>query len=380
MNKKGKKFNPKRFKEARIVRGFSIKELADEIGVTRQAVSQYQIGETTPKQETMFRIINVLNFPKSFFYRNYEEDFVGNTFFRANATATKKSKETQYHKTLLAGYIYEYLSKHIEFPEINLPDVSFFNDDWDNDSIEELATMVRKSWGIDDNPISNIIHLLEKNGIMVFSVDTESKKVDAFAQHRKSVPFVFVGNDKKSFFRRQFDAAHELGHILMHKDIDNQDLLTREEFKVMENQANKFASAFLLPKFAFKKTITSTSLLHFIELKKYWYVSMAAMIYRSYDLGIIDERRYTSLQKQISMKKYRRREPLDDVYPVKKPTVLRRSIEMLLEHEVKNELEIINEISLPKDLIEMLCDLEEGTLNYSSPKPSLRLLKGKDNR
>lgn len=368
-------FNPKRLREARLIRGLTISDLADMIGITKQAISQFELGEHTPKPETMMAIINTLKFPKNFFYKEYKEQYVGNTFFRANATATKKSKEMQYNKSMLAGYIYDYLSDYIEFPELNLPDTSHYNTAWDNDIIEELAIQVREHWGIGDKPIANIVHLLERNGIMVFSVDTDSQKVDAFCQHRTGRPFIFLGNDKQSAFRRQFDGGHELGHILMHADIDNQEILIKEEIKVMEYQANRFASAFLLPASAFAKTVTSTSLLHFVELKKYWQVSIGAMIYRCKELGLIDDSRYTSLQKQISMKKMRNKEPLDDVYPLQEPVVLKKSIQVLLENGAKNELQLIQEISVPQEYIEMLCNLEEGTLNFKEPEPTVKLVK-----
>lgn len=373
--KKESKFNPKRLREARLIRGLTIKELADKIGITKQAISQFELGEHTPKSETMMGIINTLKFPKSFFYKDFKEQYVGNTFFRANATATKKSKEMQYNKSLLAGYIYDYLSDYIEFPELNLPDTSEFNTSWDDDLIEKLASKVRNHWGIGDNPIKNIVHLLERNGIMVFSLDTDTQKVDAFCQHRTGRPFIFLGNDKQSAFRRQFDAAHELGHILMHADIDNQEILSKEEIKLLEYQANRFASAFLLPAEAFAKTMTSTSLLHFVELKKYWYVSIGAMIYRSKELNLIDESRYTSLQKQISMQKMRKKEPLDDVFPLQKPVVLKKSVMMLLEKKIKNKLQLIQEMGVPQEFIEMFCNLEKGTLNYNEPEPTIRLIK-----
>lgn len=369
-------FNPKRLREARLVRGLTISDLAEKIGVSKQAISQFELGEHTPKPETVMLLINTLHFPKSFFYREFKEQFVGNTFFRANATATKKSKEIQYNKTLLAGYIYEYISEYIEFPELNLPDVSQYqNSVWDSNTIERLAEEVRNHWEIDDKPISNIVHLLERNGIMVFSVDTDNVKVDAFCQHRKGRPFIFLGNDKQSAFRRQFDGAHELGHVLMHKEVDNQDVLSRTEFKEMENQANRFASALLLPAEAFARTVTSTSLLHFVELKKYWNVSIAAMLYRCLDLKLIDEGKYTSLVKQMSMKKMRTKEPLDDVFPLQEPVVLRKSILLLLENKIKNQMQLIQEMSVPQEYIEMLCNLDQGTLNYKEPEPTIRLIK-----
>lgn len=369
-------FNPKRLREARLVRGMTISNLAEEIGISKQAISQFELGEHTPKSETVMALINTLKFPKGFFYREFKEQYVGNTFFRANATATKKSKEIQFNKSLLGGYIYEYLSEYIEFPELNLPDTSqYFNSEWDNENIEKLAEQVRSYWGIEDNPINNIVHLLESNGVIVFSVDTDSQKVDAFCQHRKGRPFIFLGNDKQSASRRQFDGAHELGHVLMHKYIDNQDTLSRIEFKNMENQANRFASALLLPAEAFSKTVTSTTLLHFVELKKYWNVSIAAMLYRCLDLKLIDESKYTSLVKQMSMKKMRTKEPLDDVIPLQESVVLRKSILMLLDNKIKNELQLIQEISVPQEYIEMLCNLDEGTLNYKESEPAIRLIK-----
>lgn len=374
--KQDPQFNPKRLREARLVRGLTISDLAEKIGVSKQAISQFELGEYSPKPETVMTLINTLKFPKSFFYREFKEQYVGNTFFRANATATKKSKEVQFNKSLLAGYIYEYLSEYIEFPELNLPDTSqYLNSECDNDSIEQLAKQVREHWEIGDKPITNIVYLLERNGIMVFSVDTDSEKVDAFCQHRKGRPFIFLGNDKQSASRRQFDGAHELGHVLMHKDIDNQDVLSRTEFKEMENQANRFASTLLLPAEAFARTVTSTSLLHFVELKKYWNVSIAAMLYRCLDLKLIDEGKYTSLVKQMSMKKMRTKEPLDDVIPLQEPVVLRKSILMLLENKIKNELQLIQEMSVPQEYIEMLCNLDQGTLNYNEPEPTIRLIK-----
>ncbi|MCM3390260.1 XRE family transcriptional regulator [Ureibacillus chungkukjangi] len=368
-------FNPKRLKEARLIRGLSIRELAEKIGISKQAISQFELGEHSPKSETMMAIINTLQFPKNFFFKEFKEQYLGNTFFRANATTTKKSKEMQLNKSMLAGYIYEYLSDYIEYPELNLPDTSQLSTDLDSDSIEDLAIKVREHWGIGDKPIANIVHLLERNGIMVFSVDTDSQKVDAFCQHRTGRPFIFLGNDKQSAFRRQFDGGHELGHILMHADIDDQEILSREENKILEKQANHFASALLLPADAFAKTVTSTSLLHFVELKKYWQVSIGAMIYRCKEMNLIDEGKYTSLQKQMSMKKMRTKEPLDDVFPLQEPVVLKKSILMLLENDVKNEPQLIQEISVPQEYIEMLCNLDKGTLNFKEPEPTIKLVK-----
>ncbi len=365
-------FNPKRLREARMVRELSISELADRIGVSKQAISQFELGESVPKAENMMALIHELRFPKNFFFGE-SDHYVGNTFFRANATATKKSREMQLNKSYLAGYLFDYLKTYIDFPALNLPSVKAFdNCQWDTLSIEKLARETREHWGLGDKPIANIVNLLERNGIMVFSIHMNSEKIDAFCQHRKGRPFIFLGTDKQSAVRRQLDGAHELGHRLMHEDVNN-DLLSKEEFKRVEEQANRFASAFLLPAEAFAQTVTSTSLLHFVELKKYWKVSIAAMIYRCKDLGLIKESKYTSLFKQMSMKRMRVKEPLDDAIPVPEPSVLRKSIQLLLENNVKNELQIIHESGVPQEYIEMLCNLDAGTLNVKEPEAAVKL-------
>ena len=102
---------------------------------------------------------------------------------------------------------------------------------------------------------------------------------------------------------------------------------------------------------------------------------MGAMIYRCFDLGLIDESRYTSLQKQMSMKKIRTKEPLDDVFPLQQPVVLKKSILMLLENNVKNELQLIQEMAVPQEYVEMLCNLEKGTLNFKEPEPTIKLVQ-----
>lgn len=368
-------FNPKRLKEARLIRGFTISELAEKISVSKQAVSQFELGESTPKLETMLAIINILKFPKSYFNKPSKEQFVGNTFFRANSKMTKRLKEMQLHRSYMAYEIYDYIDQYIDFPKLNIVDIDY-SKGWDDESIENLTLQIRDKWGLGDSPINNIVHTLEKNGYIVFSLDTDSDNaVDAYYQHRGDRPFIFLGNDKQSAFRRQFDGAHELGHAFLHPDIEDINLVNKEDIKVIEGQANKFASAFLMPAEAFKNTITSTSLIHFIELKKYWKVSMAAMIYRCKDLGIIDDGKYTSLQKQISMKKMRLNEPLDNVYPIQQPVIMKKSIELLLKAKVKTAEDILFDLKFPREEIEMLCSLERDTLALNQGEPTVRLVK-----
>lgn len=358
-------FNPQRLKEARLSRGLTITELAERVGVTKQSISQYELGQSIPKAETLMYLVNTLSFPKMYFYDYDNDEAVGNTFFRAPSRTPKKLKEMQRIRVNWIAKIHSYLEEFIDFPRLNLPDIRKFEDrEWDSLAIEELAISTRNHWGLGDKPISNMVNLLERNGVVVAALEIEDNKIDAFCQMREKRTILVLGDDKKSAARRNFDCAHELGHLLMHHHIiDDQEQLSKEEYKLMESQADRFASAFLLPKESFMKMVISPKLAHFKDLKKYWRVSMAAMIRRCYDLGYITENQYTYLNKQMSIYKMKKKEPLDDVLKVPVPTLLTRAIEMILEHRIKTEEEILFDLQLSQSDIEMLCNLKSGRLN-----------------
>lgn len=359
---KGRTFNPRRLKEARIVKGLSVAELAQEIGISRQAVSLLELGETQPRAETIMQLSYVLGFPRSFFYKQSNIEFNGNTFFRASSSMTKKVRESQLVKADFVEMILIELEKYIDFPEANLPPMDAFEGcDWNDRDIEELTIHCRNFWKLGTRPIDDVVKLLETNGIIVTSINTGSLMLDAFCQPRHRKPLIILSNDKQSAVRRQFDSAHELGHLLMHKDlIDNQSLLSPLEFKKMENQAHRFASALLLPEEGFAKSLRLPTISHFIEIKNYWKTSIGAMVKRCLDLGIIDEVKYTSLQKQISTRKIRTREPLDDVIPVSEPKVLKQAIQMIIKAGVKTPKDLLFDMDLPSVLVEEICNLKKG--------------------
>lgn len=302
-------FNPRKLKEARLARGLTILELAEILNVTKQAVSQFELGNAMPKAETMMAIINALELPRMYFYEHDEQEYIGNTFFRKSSTTPKKVLDMQRARANWVYRIYSYLEKYINFPRLNIPNTSIFgNKEWSTETIEELASYVRKKWDLGDKPILNMINVLEKNGIIVAELNIGNEKVDAFCQFRSGRPLVIVGDDKGSAVRRQFDLAHELGHLLMHSWVEDQEQLTKEEYRRIEDEANHFASSFLLPESSFRKTVkTNYTLDDYVELKKYWRVSIAAMIMRAKEVRIISENRYTYLQKLISMKKMRKK-------------------------------------------------------------------------
>ncbi|MFC0212129.1 helix-turn-helix domain-containing protein [Paenibacillus chartarius] len=375
-------FNKNRLKSARIFSGFTISDLAELSGVSKQAISQFENGKSKPTLETLMKLMYVLKFPREYFYEadSIEEVQVGNTFFRSLVSTSKKERLSQIEKTRYFSKICDFLERYIDFPPVNLPsikDLIELNDtkvdnphQLEREDIEEIALALRKYWGIGEEPITNIVFLLEKNGIIMTSLATDTHKIDAFSQRQmisnRERYVIVLGDGKQSACRRQFDTAHELGHMLLHNWNTDYNDIYLEEHRLIEQQADTFAGAFLLPKDAFLKDLHYPNNLNFyIELKKKWKVSIQAMIVRAFHLGAINYNQYTYLMKQMNQKNMRKKEPLDDVLSVPQPVLISKAVEMLLKANVLKPKDIIGAggLTLTQEIVEYLLNLEKGTLS-----------------
>ena len=374
-----KSFNGQRLRQARLYKGLSINDLAKLLSVSKQAISQYETSNVTPDFDKMRIITNELNFPSSYFFQ--EDSFDVNaktTYFRALLSANKNARLQQVVKVKHLAMIYEILSNYLEFPQLNIPDVSEFinNDEID---YEAMSQKIREYWEIGQKPIEDFPYLLEKNGIIVASYPVSQDNIDAYSQKinvEGNDKFIIVlSDDKNSAVRSNFDAAHELGHILLHDWNLDLEELSREDFKKQEKQANNFAAAFLLPKEAFLKDVSlyPKDLKYYIELKRKWKVSISAMLIRANKLGVINDNQYQYLMKQMTFNKWRQNEPLDNVIIKQEPILLNKSIEMLIGNNVFNPQEFLDElaennISMKADEVEKLLNLPEGTLSPREEK------------
>lgn len=380
-------FNGERLKAARTIRCLSSTELAKLIGVSKQAIWQFENqGKVQPKPENLFILAQKLNFPTSFFLEeNWQDVSAGNCFYRAGSSITKKQKEAQKQLNIIRGKMYSFLDEYIEFPSLNLFQLSK-EDHLSDDIIENLAEDARNYYNMEDLPIGNMINFMENNGILLSQFLLPDVKFDAVSQFisidgLKKIPITPYNAAIPSFCRVQFTLAHELGHwILGHMDSD-EDSLSTEDYKENEHDANLFASSFLLPRDAFLKDLPQNPNLYvFVELKKKWRVSIQAMIYRAHYLGRINYNQYQYLMKQISKNGWRTHEPLDDEFIIPKPTLLRKAIEMLVDQNVITKKDLLSKLklhcgSLNIDMYEELAGLPKGYLNITTTAEPKILLK-----
>ena len=379
MEERKELFNPHQLTSARISRGMTMKELSEKSEISRQMISNYESGKTTPKAENLLRIINVLGFPRSFFVAEMPELHSGATFFRSQTAATKRARDMQKEKLKYTYEVYKKLATYVNFPETNLPlliekDVH----DITEEDIIQKAFELRSIWGIDPvSPIKNLISTAEKNGIVIAEANMSDGALDAVSRWIIDRPFIILTDNNESSVRRRFNVAHEIGHILLHNSVESvHDYSSKELKNIIERQANSFASHFLLPSGAFEESLLSTSLEYYKDLKKYWKVSIQAMVFKTHSLGLISDDQSLYLNKKISWNKWRTKEPYDDLIPVEKPSLMDTVYKMIVENNVVYPSELNNSFRLPKDELEKI--INKSIFDIKSTEkatPILRLVK-----
>jgi Zn-dependent peptidase ImmA (M78 family) len=204
--------------------------------------------------------------------------------------------------------------------------------------------------------------LLEKNGAVIGVGKVDADNFDAFSQRRSfdDRPFIFLSTDKSVAARSRFDASHEFGHIILHRDVDDKTLKIPSELKIIEAQANYFASAFLLPEKEFCEDLVAPSLDCFKGMKSRWKTSIAAMIMRCKGLEIIDEDQTKRLWINLTRRDWRTEEPLDDTMELEKPRLLSQSVNMILNGGAATKQQLLDDLCLPPSDIEELCALPPG--------------------
>jgi Zn-dependent peptidase ImmA (M78 family) len=374
---------PARLTEARLAERLTQTELAARVGVSRQAISTYELGEKSPEPAILAAVAAALNQPVNFFTKAERPTFgrLSTNFFRKKGPDTKRRNQAcQVYSSWLASSAYAF--DHIaNFPQVDLPSFepgASSSHSYSDEEIEQRAEDVRRHFGLGLGPISNVIRLLETKGILVCRLEIPGESVEAFSYWSGDRPFVFLSSDKKSAVRRRFDAAHELAHLCLHRWVGEEELDEPTRLKQIESEADHFAAAFLLPRRSFPNEVYSPRVEAFIDLKSRWKVAIQAMIYRCKDLGLFDERQVVNMYKQISYKKWRTNEPLDSgprAIGMEEPMLLRRVAELVFQSGRYGVDELRSDLALSDTILEQLLGFPSGSLNADPPDQFAPTLK-----
>lgn len=293
----GAEFNPNRLSLARRRRGLTKTKLAELVGVEVRSITGYESGEFRPERERLQLLADKLHFPVKFFVGDDAQEITPDAVsFRSMSKMTAGQRDSALGAGAVALMLNQWIEQRFELPVASLPDLS------QEPSPTAAAVALRRIWGLGELPIKNMVHLLEARGVRVFSLSLDTAHVDAYSMWYSSTPFVFL-NTMKSCERSRFDAAHELGHLVMHRHAG-------PKARAAEREANEFASAFLMPEgsvLANAPVMPTVDLL--IKHKVFWTVSVAALAYRLKDLRLVNEWHYRSLCIEIAQRGYQKSEP-----------------------------------------------------------------------
>lgn len=371
---------PARLNEAREAKGWSLSDLGDRIGKTKQAIAQFERGESNPTPDVYVALICALGVPPTYFDTPPLALDLNPIFFRKLKSARERDVTMAKRRLSWLQHTINCMERYVEFPSVAFPSFELKSDpnDISDDDIEAIAAAARQYWGLSDGAISSVIRLLENQGCIVVRDGLGVPAIDAFSQwqYSKHRPIVALSRDDEGvFFREQASAAHELGHILLHRGIDKRFTAKGSpEHDLLERQANRFASAFLLPASAFRRSVRSATLDGFYLLKMQWLVSIGLMIYRSKDLGMLDNDAESRLWRLRTKRGWNRVEPLDRNTAPEVPQMLSQGVEAIKSGGYLRTW--LNEVNLPIADIAQFTALEERALTFESVAPQLRAIPG----
>jgi Zn-dependent peptidase ImmA (M78 family)/DNA-binding XRE family transcriptional regulator len=286
--------------------GKTQKELGAKVATSEAFISHCENGKKVPTPEFVKACAEELKLDPSFFYRRIDDLFSEKecSFRHRRSTPEKAKAQIRAHATLL-GMVVDRLRTSFRFPAINIPKIPVSS----IEEIEKAAKTVRLHWGLgNDAPILQVGRALERAGVIIVRHFVKSSKVDAFSRDGKTT-VIFLNEEISSPSRWNFDIGHECGHLVMHSGMQTGNIET-------ETQADRFASAFLMPSNAFAREfrLTPFSWPKVFDLKRRWHTSAAAIIRRAYDLHLIGAAEYRRHCQYMSYKGWRKEEPCEPAF------------------------------------------------------------------
>lgn len=297
-------FTPSRLTLARLRLGLTRPKLAAASEVSLRSITDFENNVRPPSDESLQKLAQALQVPLTFFERDDIEVIAATAAsFRKLSKATVRRRDAVLASAALALEFFSEVDARFRLPDPSIPT-------YDKFAPPQAAEMVRRDWNLGDRPISNMIHLLESKGVRVAALKQEYEDIDAFCFYRDGIPYMFL-NTGKTGERQRFDTAHELGHLILHGDLEMEPSTSKER----EAEANAFASAFLMPALAVHaQAMGSASVDRILAARSFWKVSAMAMTHRLHELDLLSDWQYRSTCITLSERGYRKTE-LDGIVP-----------------------------------------------------------------
>jgi len=252
-------------------------ELSAATEVSVRSLSAYENGRQAPSPAVLGRLAAVLDMPVEFLQAgDVDEIPIDAISFRAPSKLTAGQRDTARSAGRIALLLAEWVEQRFHLPVPQVPSLPMLDP-------ETAAEVVRARWGLGVAPLGNLVRLLEAHGVRVFSLAADCAAVDAFSFVWRQTPYVLL-NTTKSGERGRFDAAHELGHLVLHSEHRLPHGLDAEQ------EANRFAAAFLMPRASvLAHNLNNAAIDRILAAKQIWRVAAMALTHRLYELGLLTD-------------------------------------------------------------------------------------------
>ncbi|MEG0334438.1 MAG: XRE family transcriptional regulator [Akkermansia sp.] len=275
-------FSPQRLIQARKMSGLSLRALSEKLGDTpsHTILARYEKGIAAPNSEMLARLTHVLKVSPDFFYSTSSVPLEG-IHFRKRSKLSKSAREAIEERAK------DYFARFIEIEDITNNTI-FFDTQIPVASVneaEQAACELRNRWNMGEDPVVNLLQLMENKGIKIFIYDTDNEAFDGFSAVYSNVAMVVIASWlKNNLPRMRMTLAHELAHLVLNLP----EYLSEKEHEAC---ANVFASAFLMPEAPFAKMFGGKRdkiLIHnLLPIKSYFGVSLPAIVMRAHRLNLI---------------------------------------------------------------------------------------------
>ena len=306
-------FSGSRLVATRELLGWTQAEVAEATRISPSALGQAERGDTTLSAANIARVASFLEVSPAAFVEQPEPQVDLIPQFRHLRRTPKRDRCKAERFVYATARVAKVLQESVEFPK---PFKFKFKPRVDPDrpaaeiadQIEDAAAQTREALGVSpDDPIGDdVIGLLEAGGITVVRDPDTNEAIDAYSAIVDGLPIIVLDGGTDSVWDRDnFNLAHELAHLVMHRRVKH-----APGTRTVEAQAHRFAGAFLGPKRALRPHLPSDlDWGCYLQLKRTWGMSMAALVRRAKDLKVIDDATYTRAMKQRSSYGWRFKEP-----------------------------------------------------------------------
>lgn len=296
-------------------------QFAEKVGTSQGTVSKMEHATTTIDESLLRHMSDCLHVPVSFFDADPIGISEGSLRFRKRSTARLTEAKQVVQFTVEAYRACSFLAAASALPSPSLPRAT--SSELDADDIERLASETRSALDVGtEGPVPHVTRACERAGVFVLPIVPPGGPPDerdighagvSTVRSLPGDPAVIGYLPSMPGDRQRHTVAHELGHLVLHAN--------RPAVADAEQEAHRFASAFLMPRERALEAFGaagSLTLDKFKLLKAGWGMAVQSLVMRAWYLDVIDDDRRTSLYKQLSGRGWRRNEPVKvhNEYPV----------------------------------------------------------------